>query len=532
MWRRWKQLDTSNSRLYVILAVAIFMLLLTAAFFLWRNVSYAYPGPAVLLFIFALALSLLLGWTWAQERDNEGRAQDSLPEVIGVEKLAHSWLAFKGASAESTVASVLSDEESRLLYQQFTIAQRMYATIPQLTIRRCFPGRRPTKSVLEVRPAGQVVQVVKFDHGDNLAREKIAYERYVERQLSDHSYGKPRIYTPPDADTNAYGAIAYEFAQRKETSTGVTLAEYYRHGDSAAVGVALDEVLRVIAGWYEKTKPDRAVAPSGYDEYRRLRDKYERIVVAFRHDVAPHFAAQLANYDHEQPRFRLATESDLSYDLPNPLHWTRQLFGPDGKSRYESWWRELDRHTGDKVSAVHGDFHAANVLVEKTPKGDILIWIIDFAKTHLGPTVQDIARLEADVKFSLLPAASLAERGVASVYNFEDRLLPAAYSKREPMGSFVPQEDRTETGEFGKARAAVARLREAAQEQMPNDARLYHLALLHATLPILYYEDRSPWQKFYAFISAALLCKRLGGPAAPSTADDIVAASTLGRRPL
>ncbi len=35
----------------------------------------------------------------------------------------------------------------------------------------------------------------------------------------------------------------------------------------------------------------------------------------------------------------------------------------------------------------------------------------------------------------------------------------------------------------------------------------YYLALLHATLPMVAYRDRSPQQRLYALIAAALLCE-------------------------
>lgn len=555
----WKQLNASNTKVYLILVGAA-LLPVIGVYFLWRKVSYIHPGPAALMFGFAIVLGLLALWLKAedQERRHEAerlgselqreatriaelkreladrnRATPHLPTVIGVEKLAKHWLDFKAApSGHSGAADALEPEESRQLFEQIYVAQCMYPTSPQLTFERCFPGRRPTKSALVVRPSVEILEVLKFDRVGGINKERMAYDRFIVQKLSTHSYGKPRVSEqPPDVSDDTSGAIAYEFAQKKGGSSVTTLAEYYLDADRAAVAEALEEILHIMAGWYDETRPERRVDLSGYDEYRRLRDKYGNMVKGFLEALWPNFGENLVNCDSAQSRFQLAVETGPPLDLANPLCWVNGMFGQDGKRLNSAIWRDLDRHLGEKVSAVHGDFHAGNILVERTPKGEILIWIIDFAKTHLGPTVQDIARLEVDVKFSLLPPPSLQKRGIGGLHEFENGLLPS-YTKSRPMRNFVPPTT-IEEGDFGKTLNVVRQLREAAHEQMPNDARVYQLALLHATLPILYYQDRTPWQKLYAFISAALLCERLGAPEAsrPQAGGSAGTPSPVGNTP-
>ncbi len=76
----------------------------------------------------------------------------------------------------------------------------------------------------------------------------------------------------------------------------------------------------------------------------------------------------------------------------------------------------------------------------------------------------------------------------------------------------MPNSNTQTNAQLIKTHQTVCLLRkEACTHMAGNDARPYYLALLHATLPVLYYRDRTPRQKLYAFLSAALLCERLDG---------------------
>jgi hypothetical protein len=165
---------------------------------------------------------------------------------------------------------------------------------------------------------------------------------------------------------------------------------------------------------------------------------------------------------------------------------------------------------------VHGDFHAGNILIEA--RNDPIIWLIDFPHTHIGPTIQDIARLEADIKFSLFYKEFLLDKQVFdAILDFEDYLL--GQSSRESLDLSGRSQLITNNiservkQELDRVWQSLTVLRSPVRKKnlIPSDPSPYYLALLHATLPVLYFSDRSPEQKLYAFISAALLCERLGG---------------------
>ena len=64
---------------------------------------------------------------------------------------------------------------------------------------------------------------------------------------------------------------------------------------------------------------------------------------------------------------------------------------------------------------------------------------------------------------------------------------------------------------FEKAWECIGEIRRLAKKYFcqPDDLRPYYLSLLHATLPVVYYEQCTEWQKKYALVSAGMLCDRL-----------------------
>jgi hypothetical protein len=199
---------------------------------------------------------------------------------------------------------------------------------------------------------------------------------------------------------------------------------------------------------------------------------------------------------------------NLDHDLRlrNPLNWVRDIFE---KNQLGAWTTQ-DILRRDSI--VHGDLHAGNILISQDPGGTPRVWVIDFPHTHVGPTVQDVARLEADIKFGWLPDDSLGHLSRGDMWRFEASLLPQSDRFPPPMEALTPGPIEPADQQLHKAYHSVCLLRNEARKYMSgDDARPYYLALLHATLPVLYYRDRTPQQKLYAFLSGGLLCERLGG---------------------
>jgi hypothetical protein len=156
---------------------------------------------------------------------------------------------------------------------------------------------------------------------------------------------------------------------------------------------------------------------------------------------------------------------------------------------------------------VHGDLNLANVLLDGTGN----TWLIDYFWTRLGHALQDIAKLENDLKFilvSLEDDAALAravewERGLLSQ---EDLLGPVP-----PLPTALAVDPR-----LAKAHAAIARLRELGADLLreaglpgPVPAAEYRIAQLRYSAHTLSFDECDLRQKRFALASSCLLAERL-----------------------
>jgi len=93
----------------------------------------------------------------------------------------------------------------------------------------------------------------------------------------------------------------------------------------------------------------------------------------------------LPSFDPASPTFAISGADGGVIELPNPLPKLTEL---------------LYQVVETKMSIIHGDLNMQNVLVDG-PTG--FSWLIDFAETRIGPTLQDLQRLEVQVITKLMP---------------------------------------------------------------------------------------------------------------------------------
>ncbi|MBN1993959.1 MAG: hypothetical protein JW953_14765 [Anaerolineae bacterium] len=183
-------------------------------------------------------------------------------------------------------------------------------------------------------------------------------------------------------------------------------------------------------------------------------------------------------------------------------------------------------------STIHGDLNARNILFERGQSGEpVLPWFIDFSHTgnglsaaraaeaarenipvaaDRGHTLRDFCRLEADVKFMLttLENDSDLERAIL----FEQELMLGSMALLELSNPALAE------AQFAQAWRVIRAIRRRAAPYLADlaDLRPYYWGLLHATLPVVYYDPgqfagkpHERRQKRYAFMAAGMLCSRL-----------------------
>jgi hypothetical protein len=156
---------------------------------------------------------------------------------------------------------------------------------------------------------------------------------------------------------------------------------------------------------------------------------------------------------------------------------------------------------------VHGDLNLANVLLDDA----FNTWLIDYFWTRTGHVLDDIAKLENDLKFIMLPLPDDAALGRAVALEQhlgqqEDLLTPLA---DPPPGLLADPA-------LAKVHAAVIRLRELAAELLreaglagPVSAREYRIAQLRYSAHTLSFVECDTRQKRFALASTCLLANRL-----------------------
>ena len=184
-------------------------------------------------------------------------------------------------------------------------------------------------------------------------------------------------------------------------------------------------------------------------------------------------------------------------------------------------------------ATIHGDLNAHNILFEiEQSEQHSLPWFIDFSHTgnglsaerttetaranipvqaERGHTLRDFCRLEADVKFTLTPLENEYHLELALL--FERELLLGGMELSESLSHKALAEP-----QFDKAWRVIRAIRRRATPYLANpaDVRPYYWALLHATLPVVYYhpdqfagKTYERQQKRYALMAAGMLCSRL-----------------------
>ncbi len=402
---------------------------------------------------------------------------DSIPEFA-------AWLGLGGAPAAALRGRsrpdvlvpdgvALDDEERRLVEYLFRDCREVRLE----PLSGGFSGSRVFRSAsLDRQGLSQVAYVVKTDTHARIAQERVSVES-VETLLGAAS---PRLSDYVDLETR--GAIKYQFASM--------------HGGP---------VRTLQKSWRELRTPEEVRALFGNVVSRVLSRLYQRPqlepVQIFRHyGFSPAYAAStLARVDRLAERVSgdKLWVAGLADALPHPHGFYAGL---------------ADRLAEEPLETaccwVHGDLNLANLLLD----GGGNVWMIDYFWTRVAHALMDIAKLENDIKFILLPVHD--DEALRRAAEWDELLVGQA-----DLGGALPELPASLAGnaELGNAHAAVSALRELGARLLaeagvaaPRSAREYHVAQLRYAAHTLSFDECDERQKRLALVSLCSLARSVG----------------------
>jgi hypothetical protein len=353
----------------------------------------------------------------------------------------------------------------------------------------------------ELRSSGYVVKYLKIkDLRDEIrVHEKEGLLgryplRFTPGEFIDSWPASGELSNAPD---DKLGAVYYHLATLEKDSQLRTLTDIYCQSSFPEIEPYLVQLFdERLLPWYGRGHNEEQIKPLGgvTGEYGRLYRHRQRI---------QEYIGDLLGVPHQ--KLSSVDSIDIPFlpkpwqerDYYNPISWILKVLAPGNAECFRADCR---------YSPVHGDLHSDNILIEEGQHTHI--WLIDFPNAHVGPALVDFATLEANVKFRLLTEEHC---------NFEDwltleeqLLTPLRQSHRITLvapwhGDWRPQNDH-----LWKAWEFVGFLRDRVVRYhlMGIDVRAYYLALLHATMPVVY-RHHTEFQKQCALTSAAWMCEYL-----------------------
>jgi hypothetical protein len=364
----------------------------------------------------------------------------------------------------------LDGEERRLVEHLFRECREVRLS----PIGGGFSGSRVFGSASVDRLGRQEIPfVVKIDRHHRIARERVAVEG-VENLLGANA---PRLADHVDLETR--GAIKYHFATMHAGRVHTLQRAIREASGPEAVGELFDRVIeRLLRRLYQQPVLDRL----DLFRYYSFEPRYAEATLAR--------VAELGEVAGQQVRI-----PGLDDPLPGPARFYGLLAARRDREPEEV-----------PCCVVHGDLNLANVLLDDAGNK----WLIDYFWTRLGHALDDVAKLENDLKFIMTPLPD--DAGLARAHAYERWLLEQEDLLASPP---LPDSVRADAA-LARTHAAVGRLRELAADLLrdagltgPVPARQYHVAQLRYSAHTLGFEECDLRQKRLALASTCLLAERL-----------------------
>lgn len=312
--------------------------------------------------------------------------------------------------------------------------------------------------------------VLKLDTWSSIRAEIDGYEGHVKRYIQNNA--TQIIQHERSGD---YGGILYTFVGIQGPQSRIfSLEEFYLTHSTGEVLEVFDLLFRkVLRAWYGQP---------------RIRDMplYQVYADIFMYEGVKEWAERRYGISAGDEYIELPHAMGRSV---NPLYFMESIL----PKRISEIWSVYE-------GSVHGDLNMKNVLMDDERN----IWLIDFAMTGHSHILRDIAKLEAVLKFEMIPVAS--DDQVRLLLDLERVFL-----RPGKLGEIPEIPDRIRDPAIEKAFRVVTQLRRYADTVtlLDEDIRQYYLALLSYTLCVPAFVSVNDAMKEYAWISSSILCTAL-----------------------
>lgn len=153
-----------------------------------------------------------------------------------------------------------------------------------------------------------------------------------------------------------------------------------------------------------------------------------------------------------------------------------------------------------KMTVVHGDLHANNILIEPGIKGDAY-YFIDFKYTGFGHVYRDFIELELSLRYDLFCSRSLPEgcrltgldnsclsnEGLKKLMRLERCLIKRNVKKEAVKDPLLDPKSKSFDPALHKAYTLINEIRDLALANWSRDVRHYYLGLVASSLKALKY---------------------------------------------
>jgi len=369
----------------------------------------------------------------------------------------------------------LTDPEKNLIRQIPGIEQFEFMRL----LKGGFSGAKVLLGWVTYQNKIQALEVFKFGEENEIQSEKDNWEAHVKGFL-DRANVVPVNHFVKDSNSKL-GLMVYGCASSREANIQ-TFGEYWKFylNPEKSIEYIFSHLLNP---WYSRCSFQTEDLGSA------IRDFFKKKLDRLKEE------ANLPPTDYACPGIEI---TGLGRRFPNPLYQGHTDITP--------------QNFIVPISIIHGDLKAQNILLidrkilinnEISVSGAKDICLIDYARTGPGNLLSDLADLEASIKFQLLGLENIKEE---ELFKLEEHICKDLKPTATTDAGHSLQ---INSSELQKGLASISAIRhEAARifKREPNMGPLsFFVPLYLHTLKSILHQDKTPFQKRYAFFSAAII---------------------------